>query len=400
MKTRDPVWTHSTPVIRGWTDPLQGYPATDAIRQMLNSSGVALVAGDVVVVDSAGEITTTTTAQDTRVKGVVLDDIADGEYGPVAFEGPVDLVNVTASVSAGSFAETSTTAKKAQANADIRTGSFGYFTSSGTTPSAYLFGAGGGESLASLLDEFLTSATGERHVTSTVAATGAAETLDLETANTFDLTLDTNCTLTFSNPPSSGVEGRWRIILRQDGTGGRTVTWPASVVWRDIDGTSTTSAPDLATAADAVDVVEITTLDGGATYGASLENGSGVLASPLTTKGDLWGYSTLDDRVPVGTDGYVLTADSTDAQGLAYKDPTLTVGGSDHAHVASETHLSDGSTVTWTLDQAFMTGSVIAWNTTSLARLDVTEVEPDQATVSAAGTTGDKIVFDYAAVVV
>jgi hypothetical protein len=27
----------------------------------------------------------------------------------------------------------------------------------------------------------------------------------------------------------------------------------------------------------------------------------------------------------------------------------------------------------------------------------VTEVQPDQATVSAAGTTGDKIVFDYAA---
>lgn len=41
-------------------------------------------------------------------------------------------------------------------------------------------------------------------------------------------------------------------------------------------------------------------------------------ASPLTTKGDLWGFSTLDARVPVGTDGYVLTADSTQALGVKW----------------------------------------------------------------------------------
>lgn len=39
--------------------------------------------------------------------------------------------------------------------------------------------------------------------------------------------------------------------------------------------------------------------------------------SPLTTKGDLWGYDTTDDRIPVGSDGQVLTADS--AQGLGVK---------------------------------------------------------------------------------
>lgn len=45
-------------------------------------------------------------------------------------------------------------------------------------------------------------------------------------------------------------------------------------------------------------------------------------ASPLTTKGDLYGYDTADARVPVGSNGQVLTADSTDAQGVSWQTPT------------------------------------------------------------------------------
>lgn len=41
-------------------------------------------------------------------------------------------------------------------------------------------------------------------------------------------------------------------------------------------------------------------------------------ASPLTTKGDLYGRSTVDARLPVGTDGLVLTADSTQALGMKW----------------------------------------------------------------------------------
>lgn len=43
--------------------------------------------------------------------------------------------------------------------------------------------------------------------------------------------------------------------------------------------------------------------------------------SPLTTKGDLWGYSTLDARIPVGTNGQVLTADSAESLGVKWADP-------------------------------------------------------------------------------
>ena len=40
--------------------------------------------------------------------------------------------------------------------------------------------------------------------------------------------------------------------------------------------------------------------------------------SPLTTKGDLWGFSTVDARFPVGADGQVVTADSTQALGVKW----------------------------------------------------------------------------------
>jgi len=77
--------------------------------------------------------------------------------------------------------------------------------------------------------------------------------------------------------------------------------------------------------------------------------------SPLTTKGDLWGYSTLDARVPIGSDGQVLTADAGQALGLRWADqsaagvtPILLVvnGAKDGANkIFTVTRYSDGSDV-------------------------------------------------------
>lgn len=50
----------------------------------------------------------------------------------------------------------------------------------------------------------------------------------------------------------------------------------------------------------------------------SIMQQQGANASPLTTKGDVWGYSSVDARVPVGSNGQVLTADSTQALGVKW----------------------------------------------------------------------------------
>lgn len=52
-----------------------------------------------------------------------------------------------------------------------------------------------------------------------------------------------------------------------------------------------------------------------------------ALISPLTTKGDVLGYSTVNDRVPVGTNGQVLTADSTQSLGVKWATPAPSGGG-------------------------------------------------------------------------
>ncbi len=90
--------------------------------------------------------------------------------------------------------------------------------------------------------------------------TGTTETVDLEDGNVHTATLDNNCTLTFSNPPASGTAGSFTLILTQDGTGSRTVTWPASVDWAGA------TAPTLSTGASDVDVLTFLTTDGGTTW--------------------------------------------------------------------------------------------------------------------------------------
>jgi hypothetical protein len=44
-------------------------------------------------------------------------------------------------------------------------------------------------------------------------------------------------------------------------------------------------------------------------------------SSPLTTKGDLYAFSTINARLAVGTNGQVLTADSAEATGLKWATP-------------------------------------------------------------------------------
>lgn len=44
-----------------------------------------------------------------------------------------------------------------------------------------------------------------------------------------------------------------------------------------------------------------------------------ALVSPLTTKGDILIFNTVNDRLPIGDDGYELIADSTDPNGMGWR---------------------------------------------------------------------------------
>jgi hypothetical protein len=85
------------------------------------------------------------------------------------------------------------------------------------------------------------------------ANTGTAYTIDLANGSVQYLTLTGNCTYTFPTP----VAGKSFILIqKQDGTGSRTVTWPASVDWPGA------TAPTLTSTANRVDKFIFTAIDG------------------------------------------------------------------------------------------------------------------------------------------
>jgi hypothetical protein len=111
-----------------------------------------------------------------------------------------------------------------------------------------------------------------------------------------------------------------------------------------------------------------------ATFFDYVQTGS---VSPLTTKGDIYGFSTLDARVPIGANDTVLTADSTQSLGLKW------------AAAASPAY-------TWTAFTPVMTQSgALTFSTNNSKYLvigDLTAVSLD-VTISNAGTAGTAIFY-------
>jgi len=120
-------------------------------------------------------------------------------------------------------------------------------------------------------------------------------------------------------------------------------------------------------------------------------------SSPLTTKGDLYTYSTADARLGVGTNGQVLTADSAEATGLKWA--TAAAGG---MTLLSTTTLSGASTTISSISQSYkslmfvITGVTCASNgqffgapNNDTANIQFAGVQGSAAT----GGTNGKVVF-------
>lgn len=65
-------------------------------------------------------------------------------------------------------------------------------------------------------------------------------------------------------------------------------------------------------------------------YGSGGGGFGGSSTNPLTTKGDLFGYTTASARLPVGSDGQILSSDSTQSTGLKWVASGLS-GGTNNA---------------------------------------------------------------------
>jgi hypothetical protein len=116
----------------------------------------------------------------------------------------------------------------------------------------------GAETLTNKTIEAGTFTNGYTEETAT-ANTSTAYTISLANGSLQILTLTGSCTFTF---PTAAAGKSFTLLLKQDGTGGRTVTWPATVKWPG--GT----APTITSTASKLDKF-IFTSDGTNWYGSN-----------------------------------------------------------------------------------------------------------------------------------
>jgi hypothetical protein len=93
-------------------------------------------------------------------------------------------------------------------------------------------------------------------------------------------------------------------------------------------------------------------------------------SSPLTTKGDLYTYSTTDARLGVGTNGQVLTADSAEATGLKW---ATAGGGGKVLQVVQATTTTDVAIASTSMTDTGLSCSITPSSATSKVLVIVTQ---------------------------
>jgi hypothetical protein len=113
------------------------------------------------------------------------------------------------------------------------------------------------------------------------ATVSGAHTADREDAATHDLTLTGNATITPDHTdPATGQAIDLRLLIRQDGTGGRTLGWGGTIDWNTHDG----NPPDMPTAANALLTVGLLSVDDASSWIGYAGGSGGEAASTVESE--------------------------------------------------------------------------------------------------------------------
>lgn len=98
---------------------------------------------------------------------------------------------------------------------------------------------------------------------------GSSTQINLEESNVFVLTLEGDISITIEGTSADPQGNSFTLVLEQDGSGNRSITWPSTIMWSD------GSEPELSKDPNMIDVYSFISYDGGSTW-IGIESAKGV----------------------------------------------------------------------------------------------------------------------------
>lgn len=191
-----------------------------------------------------------------------------------------------------------------------------------------------------------------------VATSGATTTLSVSSPYFTQFTGTTNHTLKL--PAANTLTQYQQFFIANRSTGTVTVTDNAgtTLIAMSTNTQSAFTATNIGSAAGSWDT--------------SYSGGSGGTTSPLSTKGDLYTFSTTNTRLPVGTDGQVVVADSSQTTGLRW-----TTAQQGNKNYITYNNFENNATTGWSLAHTTLSSGVPnqtsgSWTSATSINLGVT----------------------------